>query len=235
MVCQGAGLLHQQVLSRHAGRECPPLLASIHRDLRHVKHALSTARLVLHTTRHSMLTGLQATQFAMDMGMQLDDLSTKASTELHAQWKADACQPNFRIHVCPNPKRHCGPYHLGKGGLVEESAATCEDATVARALLRQADGEGAATALRDSRASEASYPSATAHDTIALVAISADGSIAAGASTNGAIHKVPGRVGDGAVAGGGAYADSQVGACGATGDGDVHLRFMPCYQVSGRV
>ena len=41
--------------------------------------------------------------------------------------------------------------------------------------------------------------------------------MAPGASSNGAIHKVPGRVGDAAVPGGGAYADSAVGGCGATG------------------
>lgn len=50
-----------------------------------------------------------------------------------------------------------------------------------------------------------------------MVAVAADGSVAAGASSNGAIHKVPGRVGDAAVPGGGAYADSEVGGCGATG------------------
>lgn len=36
---------------------------------------------------------------------------------------------------------------------------------------------------------------------------------------------------DSAVAGAGAYADSDVGGCGSTGDGDIHLRFLPCYQV----
>ncbi len=35
---------------------------------------------------------------------------------------------------------------------------------------------------------------------------------------------------DSAVAGAGVYADSKVGACGSTGDGDLHLRFLPCYQ-----
>jgi isoaspartyl peptidase/L-asparaginase-like protein (Ntn-hydrolase superfamily) len=62
------------------------------------------------------------------------------------------------------------------------------------------------------------WPSAAAgHDTIAMVAIDAAGSVAAAASSNGAIHKVPGRVGDAAVPGGGAYADSAVGGCAATG------------------
>lgn len=43
--------------------------------------------------------------------------------------------------------------------------------------------------------------------------------------------KVPGRIGDACVAGGAAYADNDVGGCGSTGDGDLHLRFQPCYQV----
>jgi len=30
--------------------------------------------------------------------------------------------------------------------------------------------------------------------------------------------------------GAGNYADSDVGACGATGDGDIMMRFLPCYQ-----
>lgn len=51
------------------------------------------------------------------------------------------------------------------------------------------------------------------------------------AETHCCVLQVPGRVGDAAVPGGGAYADDEVGACGSTGDGDIHLRFLPCYQV----
>ena len=43
--------------------------------------------------------------------------------------------------------------------------------------------------------------------------------------------QIPGRVGDAGIPGGGAYVDSAVGGCASTGDGDVHLRFLPCYQV----
>ncbi|KAK0750228.1 nucleophile aminohydrolase [Schizothecium vesticola] len=68
------------------------------------------------------------------------------------------------------------------------------------------------------------------HDTISMVAISRDGKMAAGTSTNGAAHKVPGRVGDGPIVGSGSYVDGEVGGCGATGDGDVMMRFLPCYQ-----
>lgn len=68
------------------------------------------------------------------------------------------------------------------------------------------------------------------HDTVSLIAIHRDGSMAAGTSTNGASHKVPGRVGDGPITGSGSYVDSDVGGCGATGDGDIMMRFLPCYQ-----
>jgi N4-(beta-N-acetylglucosaminyl)-L-asparaginase len=70
-------------------------------------------------------------------------------------------------------------------------------------------------------------PTRRSHDTIAAVAVAASGAVAAGASSNGAAHKVPGRVGDAAVPGGGAYASAAAG-CGSTGDGDVHLRYLPC-------
>lgn len=35
------------------------------------------------------------------------------------------------------------------------------------------------------------------------------------------------RVGDGPIAGSSAYGDDEVGACGATGDGDIMMRFLP--------
>ena len=54
--------------------------------------------------------------------------------------------------------------------------------------------------------------------------------MAAGTTTNGAGRKVPGRVGDGPITGSGSYVDEDVGGCGATGDGDVMMRFLPCYQ-----
>ncbi|KAJ8382949.1 hypothetical protein SKAU_G00037270 [Synaphobranchus kaupii] len=68
-----------------------------------------------------------------------------------------------------------------------------------------------------------------AHDTIGMIVINQAGQVAAGTSTNGARHKVPGRVGDSPIAGAGAYADSTVGGAAATGDGDIMMRFLPSY------
>lgn len=65
------------------------------------------------------------------------------------------------------------------------------------------------------------------HDTIGMVALDRNGHMAAGTSTNGLTHKVPGRVGDSPIIGAGAYADSSAGGAAATGDGDVMMRFLP--------
>ncbi|KAK1803817.1 hypothetical protein P4O66_003770 [Electrophorus voltai] len=67
------------------------------------------------------------------------------------------------------------------------------------------------------------------HDTIGMIVIGQNGQVVAATSTNGATHKVPGRVGDSPVAGAGAYADSTAGGAAATGQGDIMMRFLPSY------
>ena len=67
------------------------------------------------------------------------------------------------------------------------------------------------------------------HDTIGMVAIDVNGNLASGTSTNGANHKIPGRLGDSAIPGSGSYVDQEIGAATATGDGDVLMRFLPSY------
>ncbi|RHY15781.1 hypothetical protein DYB37_011063 [Aphanomyces astaci] len=69
------------------------------------------------------------------------------------------------------------------------------------------------------------------HDTIGMIALDTHGRMAAGTSSNGASHKIMGRVGDAPLPGAGCYVDNDKGAAAATGDGDVMMRFLPSYQV----
>ncbi len=68
------------------------------------------------------------------------------------------------------------------------------------------------------------------HDTIGMVVLDHDGRMAAGTSTNGAVHKIPGRVGDSPIVGAGAYVDASVGGAAATGDGDIMMRLLPSFR-----
>jgi N4-(beta-N-acetylglucosaminyl)-L-asparaginase len=58
------------------------------------------------------------------------------------------------------------------------------------------------------------------HDTIGIVTRSKDGQMACGTSTNGANHKVAGRLGDSPIIGAGCYVSNDVGGAAATGDGE---------------
>jgi isoaspartyl peptidase/L-asparaginase-like protein (Ntn-hydrolase superfamily) len=69
------------------------------------------------------------------------------------------------------------------------------------------------------------------HDTIALLALGPDGTIAGGCSTSGLAGKLPGRVGDSPIIGSGLYVDNEVGAAGATGIGENVMRYCGSFLI----
>ena len=68
------------------------------------------------------------------------------------------------------------------------------------------------------------------HDTIGMVATDGKGHVVSGCSTSGLAFKIPGRVGDTPLIGCGVYADDNVGAASATGDGDMMTNY--CTSIS---
>ena len=68
------------------------------------------------------------------------------------------------------------------------------------------------------------------HDTIGMVACDGKGHVVSGCSTSGMPWKIPGRVGDSPLVGCGVYADDNIGAASATGDGDLMTNY--CTSVS---
>ncbi|KAL1505243.1 hypothetical protein ABEB36_004850 [Hypothenemus hampei] len=172
--------------------------------IRNVKDAIGVARKVLDNTQHSFLVGSLASDFAKNLGFPLETLETNYSTTLYNTWKDNKCQPNFWMNVYPDPTKNCGPYSL-----------------TSRCSLKN---------IHLSRTNEIPQVFNTAnHDTIGMIVINSDGHVVAGTSTNGANHKIPGRVGDSPIPGAGAYADSEIGAATATGDGDIMMRFLPSF------
>jgi beta-aspartyl-peptidase (threonine type) len=60
--------------------------------------------------------------------------------------------------------------------------------------------------------------------TVGAAAVDGDGHVASATSTGGIFYKLPGRIGDCAVIGAGAYADDALGAAAATGNGEAIIR-----------
>ncbi|XP_074560548.1 putative isoaspartyl peptidase/L-asparaginase 3 isoform X1 [Curcuma longa] len=193
--------------------------------MRFVKDGIKAAKLVMDFTEHTLLVGEKASIFAISMGLSgPTNLSSAESTEKWVKWKKNDCQPNFRKNVIPT--KGCGPYHLHDNVLsVRESSCKVSEVNDGK---RNWFGDGNDLHSFERKLKFVNHHN---HDTISMAVIDKMGHIAVGTSTNGATFKVPGRVGDGPIAGSSAYADSEVGACGATGDGDIMMRFLPCYQV----
>ncbi|KAM7273235.1 hypothetical protein ACFE04_027899 [Oxalis oulophora] len=179
--------------------------------MRYVKDGIKAARLVMQHTEHTLLVGEKASAFAISMGLPgPTDLSSEESIEKWKKWKENKCRPNFWKNGVP--ANYCGPsYPKNTVGL---HAETCSEDDVIETYKP--------------RSSPFGYHN---HDTISMTVFDRMGHVAVGTSTNGATFKIPGRVGDGPIVGSSAYADDEVGACGATGDGDIMMRFLPCYQV----
>ncbi|CAI5533215.1 unnamed protein product, partial [Closterium sp. Naga37s-1] len=223
--------------------------------LRRVKAAARAAYLVLLHTYHSLLVGDAATDFALEMGLPgPENLSTNHSLAIWRQWKAASCQPNYWRNVTPDAARSCGPYRPApeasasepRGGATAEpqggeagAAPGAGPATGPGASPGAGPGSGRAAGpagvcvgcdpslVGRQQGSSRRRNRLASHDTISMVAIAQNGSMAAATSTNGLTFHIPGRVADAPIAGAGAYVDSRVGGCGATGDGDVMMRFLP--------
>ncbi len=65
-------------------------------SLGEVAEATQVARAVMEKTRHTMLTGDAATQFALSCGFKRRDLRTHAAEASWKAWRAKDCEPNFR-------------------------------------------------------------------------------------------------------------------------------------------
>ena len=78
--------------------------------LKRIKQAVSVAFAVMSFTKHTLIVGEAATQFALEMGFEQSDLHARESLEKWTAWSEAKCQPNFRVNVEPDPEENCGPY-----------------------------------------------------------------------------------------------------------------------------
>ncbi|XP_078369248.1 N(4)-(Beta-N-acetylglucosaminyl)-L-asparaginase-like isoform X1 [Oculina patagonica] len=170
--------------------------------LKRVKRAISVARSVMEHTSETFLVGDDATRFALQMGFTSEDLHTNHSRQMWKDWKNNNCQPNYWKDVVPDPHQSCGPYKPKEGTRKQRTSRRTSHSDIGRQN----------------------------HDTIGMVVVDGAGNMAAGTTTNGANHKIPGRVGDSPIAGAGAYVDNDVGGAAATGDGDIMMRFLDSLQ-----
>lgn len=69
------------------------------------------------------------------------------------------------------------------------------------------------------------------HDTVTMIGWESPSHVIAASSTSGLPYKTPGRVGDSPIVGAGIYADDEIGAAGATGNGEELWRACASFRV----
>jgi N4-(beta-N-acetylglucosaminyl)-L-asparaginase len=148
--------------------------------LKRIRSAIKVAKAVMDYTKHTFLVGEAATQFAIDMGFQQQDLHAIESLNKWIDWFNNSCQPNFRMNVVPDPTKYCGPYKP----VTDTARATMSNHGM--------NSHAMAKMTKSSNKRFNQHVSEHSHDTIGMVAIDSKGNLAAGSSTNGATHKIPG-------------------------------------------
>ncbi|MDX2147158.1 MAG: isoaspartyl peptidase/L-asparaginase [Planctomycetota bacterium] len=172
---------------------------------RTVKNPVSLARLVMERTRHVLLVGEGADQFASAMGVPRegpDYFITPRRRQLLEQ------ELRERTKASASGRSADGHARMPVGGL--------EPSGVHPGIERSADSTQARTG------------------TIGVVALDQQGRLAAATSTGGVTGKLPGRVGDAPLIGAGTLADDLVAISG-TGTGEKFIRHGVARSVAARM
>lgn len=93
-----------------------------------------------------------------------------------------------------------------------------------RAIEIEKEGSGRINDLEDNK-----------FGTVGVVALDAEGNLAAGTSTGGTNNKRYGRIGDSPIIGAGTYADNNSCAVSSTGDGEFYIRGVVAYDIAAKV
>ena len=99
-------------------------------------------------------------------------------------------------------------------------------------IFRLKCGGGCCTRSCPNLTSRKNWMPPTRCGTVGCVALDDRGNLAAGTSTGGITGKMPGRVGDSPIIGGGTIADNASCAVSATGDGEYFIRAVAAHDIA---
>ena len=174
--------------------------------IRNIKTPSKVAQKVALETDHMMLVGEGALRFARAYGFPEENLLTEESRIQWLVWKRSLRDPsghtNWESGVDAPPAKKIGEL---------------------RHIFPQAGDELLAEALRN-----AYHPP---HGTINCIALNDKGEMSAVTTTSGMAWKIPGRVGDSPIIGGGLWLDQDIGGAGSTGRGEENLRVCGAHTI----
>jgi N4-(beta-N-acetylglucosaminyl)-L-asparaginase len=172
--------------------------------LRGIKTPSKVAKMVMEQTDHMFLVGEGALRYAKTMGFQEEELLTEESRQMWLVWKRSLRDANQHNNWVPGLD---APVDKKKGAFNLEQLKR-EFPNANEQLLAEA----------------MDYAIHPPHGTINCIALNEKGEMSAVTTTSGMAWKIPGRVGDSPIIGGGLWVDQDFGAAGSTGRGEENLR-----------
>jgi N4-(beta-N-acetylglucosaminyl)-L-asparaginase len=188
--------------------------------LHDIKNASAVAKAVMEHTGHVMLVGEGATRFGLDMGFPKENLLTEHSRKIWMLWKETHSNQDW-----------WGP-GMGDPGWKPPAPL---DTAVLKEKPRQIQKMYAAAAdlgIPEQDRMDAIYkvlypPTGTINCSV----LNEKGEMSSVTTTSGLAWKIPGRCGDSPIIGAGCYCDQDVGAAGATGNGEENIKIAGAHTI----
>jgi len=194
--------------------------------VKNIKNPIKLARLVMERTKHVLLAGEGANQFATEMKVPLEP-DEYFFTEHRWRQMQDAIASG-RIQL-----DHSNPSTAETQRRRDISSSVLSVSSVVKSSSKVLTTENTENTDKSTNPRSA-IPDPKSKGTVGAVACDINGNLAAATSTGGMTNKKFGRVGDTALIGSGTYADD-VCAVSCTGHGEFFMLGVTAYDVAARM
>ncbi|HKW75231.1 MAG TPA: N(4)-(beta-N-acetylglucosaminyl)-L-asparaginase [Terriglobales bacterium] len=187
--------------------------------LHDIKNASAVAKAVMEHTGHVMLVGEGASRFGLEVGFQKENLLTDRSRKIWLLWKeTNSSQdwwgpgmddPGWKPPASLSSELKDQPRHIQK-------------------LYAKAAELGIAPEDRMDAINKVLHPPT---GTINCSVLNEKGEMSSVTTTSGLAWKIPGRCGDSPIIGAGCYCDQDIGAAGATGNGEENIKIAGAHTI----
>lgn len=185
-----------------------------------IKNVASLAKTVMEHTGHVMLVGEGATRFGLLMGFPKENLLTEHSRKIWQLWKEFHSNQDWWGPGMADPGWK-PPAPLEESSIKNQPEEIQElNALAAQIGIPEHD--------RMDAIDKVLHPPT---GTINCSALNEKGEMSSVTTTSGLAWKIPGRCGDSPIIGAGCYCDQDVGAAGATGNGEENIKVAGAHTI----
>lgn len=185
-----------------------------------IKNVASLSKTVMEHTGHVMLVGEGATRFGVLMGFPKENLLTEHSRKIWQLWKEYHSNQDWWGPGMADPGWK-PPAPLEEGSIKSQPEEIQElYALAAQIGIPERDRMGAIDKVL--------HPPT---GTINCSALNEKGEMSSVTTTSGLAWKIAGRCGDSPIIGAGCYCDQDVGAAGATGNGEENIKIAGAHTI----